>query len=85
MDIGSFDIEDTQKLVTEISEQYKHLPKDGKILIHCTMGFTRSSVIGILVIKNILSLPLEEAITTMKISNKNMIIHSYLQDFLKKI
>ena len=85
MDIGSFDIEDTQKLITEISDQYKHLPKDGKILIHCTMGFTRSSVIGILVIKNILSLPLEEAITIMKTSNKNMIIHSYLQDFLKKI
>ncbi|WP_165826540.1 phosphatase PAP2 family protein [Chryseobacterium oncorhynchi] len=85
LDIGSFDIEDTQKLITEISDQYKHLPKGGKILIHCTMGFTRSSVIGILVIKNILSLPLEEAITTMKISNKNMIIHSYLQDFLKKI
>ncbi|MEG0926357.1 phosphatase PAP2 family protein [Chryseobacterium sp.] len=84
LDIGSFDIEDTQRLIAEISSQYKHLPKDGKILIHCTMGFTRSSVIGILVIKNILSLPLEEAITIMKTSNKNMIIHSYLQDFLKK-
>ncbi|RTZ49882.1 hypothetical protein EJ377_06860 [Chryseobacterium arthrosphaerae] len=48
------------------------------------MGFTRSSVIGILVIKNILSLPLEEAINTMKTINKDMVIHSYLRDFLKK-
>lgn len=84
LDIGKFDIERTQSLITEISRTYRHLPKDGKILIHCTMGFTRSSVIGILVIKNILSLPLEEAITIMKISNKDMIIHPYLQDFLKK-
>lgn len=85
LDIGKFDVETTQFLITEISRTYRHLPQDGKILIHCTMGFTRSSVIGILVIKNILSLPLEEAITIMKTSNKHIIIHSYLQDFLKKI
>lgn len=84
LDIGSFDPEQTQRLVTQITEQYKQLPENGKILIHCTMGFTRSSVIGILVIRNILSLPLEEAITIMKTSNKDMILHSYLQDFLKK-
>lgn len=84
LDIGKFDIERTQFLIAEISRTYSHLPENGKILIHCTMGFTRSSVIGILVIKNILSLPLEEAITIMETSNKDMIIHSYLQDFLKK-
>ncbi|MGL6128073.1 phosphatase PAP2 family protein [Chryseobacterium artocarpi] len=84
LDIGKFDVEKTQFLITEISRTYRHLPKNGKILIHCTMGFTRSSVIGILVIKNILSLPLDEAITIMKASNKNMIIHPYLLDFLKK-
>lgn len=85
LDIGSFDIDDTRKLVSEITESYKILPEDGKILIHCTMGFTRSSVIGILVMKNILSLSLEETINTMKAINKDMVIHSYLQDFLKKI
>ncbi len=84
LDIGKFDTEKTQFLITEISRTYRHLPENGKILIHCTMGFTRSSVIGILVIKNILSLPLDEAITIMKTSNKDMILHSYLQDFLKK-
>lgn len=84
LDIGKFDMEKTQFLVTEISRTYTHLPENGKILIHCTMGFTRSSVIGILVIKNILSLPLDEAITIMKTNNRSMIIHSYLLDFLKK-
>ncbi|MFC3159381.1 Protein-tyrosine phosphatase [Chryseobacterium arachidis] len=85
LDIGSFDIDETRKLVTEISNIYHNLPKDGKILIHCTMGFTRSSVIGILVMKNILSLSVEEAVTHMKNKNKNAIIHSYILDFLKKI
>ncbi|WP_326980956.1 phosphatase PAP2 family protein [Chryseobacterium sp. MYb264] len=85
LDIGSFDIDQTRKLVTEITNNYYNLPKDGKILIHCTMGFKRSSVIGILVMKNILSLSLEEAVTHMKTKNKNAIIHSYVLDFLKKI
>ncbi|RXM40308.1 hypothetical protein BOQ62_06245 [Chryseobacterium sp. CH21] len=84
LDIGTFDIQETQKLVSEITQHYQQLPPDGKILIHCTMGFTRSSVIGILVIKNILSLPLTEAITMMKTHNKHAVIHTYLKDFLKK-
>jgi protein-tyrosine phosphatase len=85
LDIGSLDINETKKLVTDITENYKKLPPDGKIYIHCTMGFTRSSVIGILVIKNILSLPVEEAADRMRSINKNAVIHPYLNDFLKKI
>lgn len=83
LDIGTFDIEETKKLVHQITENYQQLPGHGKILIHCTMGFTRSSIIGTLVIKNILSLPLDQAITHMKSVNKNAVIHSYAQDFLK--
>ncbi|MDR3025916.1 phosphatase PAP2 family protein [Chryseobacterium sp.] len=84
LDIGTLDIHETQKLVSEITEKHKQLPPDENILIHCTMGFTRSSVIGILVMKNILSLPLTEAITLMKTLNKHAVIHTYLEDFLKK-
>ncbi|HCA08238.1 phosphatase PAP2/dual specificity phosphatase family protein [Chryseobacterium sp.] len=85
LDIGTLDIDQTKKLVTEITEKYKTLPVDGKIFIHCTMGFTRSSVIGILVMKNILSLPIDEAVNTMTGIHKNAVIHPYLRDFLKKI
>lgn len=85
LDIGTLDIHETKKLVTEITENYKNLPADGKIFIHCTMGLTRSSVIGILVMKNILSLPVDEAADLMKGIHKNAVIHPYLKDFLKKI
>ncbi|PIF47445.1 protein-tyrosine phosphatase [Chryseobacterium sp. 52] len=85
LDIGTLDRNETKKLVKEITENYKKLPVDGKIFIHCTMGFTRSSVIGILVIKNILSLPVDEAADIMKGINRNAVIHPYLKDFLKKI
>lgn len=85
LDIGGFDLGQTKKLVTEITNHYNTLPENGKILIHCTMGFTRSSMIGILVMKNTLSLSIEEAVNKMKILNKNAIIHSYVLDFLKKI
>lgn len=83
LDIGAFDVSDIKKIVLEISENYKQLPPDGKILIHCTMGFTRSTFIGILVIKNILYLPIEEAITKIKRKHKNAVIHRDLQVFLK--
>ncbi|MGG5210905.1 phosphatase PAP2 family protein [Chryseobacterium sp. MIQD13] len=85
LDIGTFDMNETKKLITEITENYKKLPADGKIFIHCTMGFARSSVIGILVMKNILSLPVDDAAETMKSINKNAVLHPYLKDFLKKI
>ncbi|MDH6251011.1 membrane-associated phospholipid phosphatase/rhodanese-related sulfurtransferase [Chryseobacterium sp. H1D6B] len=84
LDIGTLNSNETKKLVSEITEKHKPLPKNGKILIHCTMGYTRSSVIGILVMKKILSLPLDEAVTKMKTLNKNTVIHFYLKDFLKK-
>lgn len=84
LDIGTFDDAETKKLIAEITEKYKTLPADGKILIHCTMGFTRSSVIGILIMKNILSLPIEEAAEMMRSINKNAVIHPYVKDFLKK-
>lgn len=85
LDIGMMGVDQTKRLVEKITENYKYLSKDGKILIHCTMGYTRSSIIGTLVMKNILSLPLDQAITNMKTLNKNAVIHFYLQDFLKKI
>lgn len=85
LDIGGFDVEETEKLVLEISKNYKKLPKEGKILIHCTMGFTRSTIIGILVTKNILSLPLNEAIDKIKLKHKKAVIHPYLHSFMKKI
>ncbi|MBO0593453.1 phosphatase PAP2 family protein [Cellulophaga sp. E16_2] len=85
LDIGAFDTIEIKRIVLEITTHYKELPKDGKILIHCTMGFTRSTFIGILVIKNILSLPLEEALLKIKTTHKDAVIHGYLQDFLKTI
>ena len=85
LDIGAFDTIEIKRIVLEIITHYKELPKDGKILIHCTMGLSRSTLIGILVVKNILSLPLDEALIKIKTTHKNAVIHSYVQDFLKSI
>lgn len=83
LDIGAFDVVEIKRIVSEITANYKLLPQDGKILIHCTMGVSRSTFVGILVVKNILSLPLDEAIIIIKKTHKNAVIHSYLQHFLK--
>lgn len=85
LDIATFDTIEVKRLVLEISENYKQLPPDGKIVIHCTMGYTRSTFIGILVVKNILSLPLDEAILKIKNTHKKAIIPIYLQGFLNNI
>ncbi|MBU2996814.1 phosphatase PAP2 family protein [Cellulophaga baltica] len=83
LDVGAFDALEIKRIVLEISKNYKHLPHNGKILVHCTMGFTRSTFVGILLIKNILSLPTTQAIAKIKHTHKNAILHSYLHDFLK--
>ena len=84
LDIGTFDIDETRQLVDQIYDNHIGLSKNGKILIHCTMGYTRSTIIAILVMEKVLSLPLDEAIINIKNINKKAVIHSYLQDFLKK-
>lgn len=83
LDIGYLEPSETEKLVLQIVKNYSQLPADGKILIHCTMGFTRSAIVGVLVVKKTLSLPLEEAIAIVTNANKHTVIHKYLQDFLK--
>lgn len=84
LDIGTFNEMQTEYLIATICSIYSKLNPTEKILIHCTMGVSRSSAIGILVIKNILSLPLDEIITQMKFKNKECKIHPYLKDFLNK-
>lgn len=85
LDIGTFDLITTQNLVNQIFIEYKQRKSNDKILIHCTMGFTRSSVIGILVMKKVLSLTLEEVLIIVKSRNKYVVIHSYLFNFMKKV
>lgn len=85
LDISTFDMNQTKDLVKKIEVNYKQLPENGKILIHCTMGYTRSTIIGTLVMKNILSLPIDQTIARIKLINKNAVIHDDLLDFLKKI
>ncbi|GAA3508053.1 phosphatase PAP2/dual specificity phosphatase family protein [Aquimarina addita] len=83
LDIGAFDSVNVRKIVLGISGNYEQLPPEGRILIHCTMGFTRSTFIGILVVKNILSLSTEEAVTKVESAHKHAVIPNYLQNFLK--
>lgn len=85
LDIASFDLKETENLITKIAQNHKQLQDGGKILIHCTMGYSRSSVIGILLMKKILSLPIDQAITKTKSVNEDIVIHTYVIDFLKKL
>lgn len=84
LDIGFYNVEVLRDLVEEIVVKYNQLPHNGKILIHCTMGYSRSAVVGILVMKKILYLPLDKAILKLKKNNKNTVISNDLQNFLKK-
>ena len=85
LDIGAFNPVETKKLVSKIAAQYSRLPAGGKILIHCTMGLSRSAAIGILVTQKVLSLSLPEATALVTSRNKGTVIHAYLRDFLKTI
>ena len=84
LDVGNFDLSSTKNLVSEISTKIKNLNENQKILIHCTMGFGRSNVIGILILKKRLSLNLKESIELMKTKNPHLILNHDTQEFLKQ-
>lgn len=84
LDVGSYDINELRFLVNKIANEYRQLNSNSKILIHCSMGYSRSALVGVLVLKNILYLPLDKAIEKVRESNKDAIFSKSLLNFIKQ-
>ncbi len=83
LDIGGISTSKIRNIIIEISEKYHTLTNDGRIVIHCTMGLSRSTFIAILVVQNILSLSISESVIKVTHRHKKAVIRNYTQYFLK--
>ncbi|UIR55499.1 hypothetical protein LZQ00_14650 [Sphingobacterium sp. SRCM116780] len=83
LDIGTTSRIDLEDLVNQIALIYEQRNPKTRIIIHCTMGYSRSTLMGVLLLKKILSLNLNQAIALMQEKNKNSILHAASIDLLK--
>ncbi|MFV0540169.1 MAG: dual specificity protein phosphatase family protein [Aestuariibaculum sp.] len=70
-------------IVACIDTQYKKIKNNESILVHCTMGFTRSTIIAILLLRLNSQLSLEEAITVLKTKKPSVVLPEYAINILK--
>jgi len=77
LDIAAIAIEDAERIRSVLETSYQKLQKDENIIIHCTMGYSRSMVFAILLSQKILSLDLKDAIDRVKSHNKHLVLHKH--------
>lgn len=77
LDIAAIRGEDAERILTVLVASYHQLQKDEKMMIHCTMGYSRSMVFAILLSQKILSLNLKDAIDRVKSKNKHLVLHRH--------
>ncbi len=77
LDIAAIRGEDAERILAALVANYQQLQKDEKMMIHCTMGYSRSMVFAILLSQKILSLNLKDAINRVKSKNKHLVLHKH--------
>lgn len=83
LDIGVASIVDLENLVSKIAVAYEQRCPETRVIIHCTMGYSRSTLVGVLLLKKILYLNINQSIALMQEKNKNSILHAASIDLLK--
>ncbi len=77
LDIAAIRGEDAERILAALVANYQQLQKDEKMMIHCTMGYSRSMVFAILLSQKILSLNLKDAINRVKSKNRHLVLHKH--------
>lgn len=85
LDIAEIQLQDAQVITDALVSTYRALNKDESMIIHCTMGYSRSMVFAVLMIQQLLSLDLNEAIDRVKSINKHVTIHQHMIGLMKII
>lgn len=85
LDIGISNKKQIKKTLTYLLNTYRTKEKDSRIFIHCTMGYSRSSMLAILFLKNILNIKLERALQIVSETNKSCVINRTTKLYLNSI
>lgn len=84
LDICNFNEEMFLSALEFVLKKYKSLGKNEKIYIHCLMGYSRSTALGIAFLKKNYQVETNEAVSVIKKIVKYAVIPNYILDIIEK-
>jgi len=85
LDIAETDVHDAQVIIEAIVSGYSTLDEHENMVIHCTMGYSRSMIFAVLMTQELLSLDLNKAIDQVKSINRHMVLQDHAIQLMKII
>ncbi|WP_433902184.1 hypothetical protein [Sphingobacterium puteale] len=85
LDIAKVDVEDAHLIIDAMLSAYRNLDEHENMVIHCTMGYSRSMIFAILIMQELLSLDLNKAIDRVKSINRHMVLRAHAIQLMKII
>lgn len=84
LDICNFNEDIFLAALEFVLKKYKNLGKNEKIYIHCLMGYSRSTALGIAFLKKNYQIETNEAVSVIKKIVKYAVIPNYILDIIEK-
>ncbi|OOG16531.1 hypothetical protein BWD42_20040 [Sphingobacterium sp. CZ-UAM] len=85
LDIAEIDVHDAHVIIDAMLSAYRNLDEHENMVIHCTMGYSRSMIFAILMTRELLSLDLNKAIDRVKSINRHMVLRAHAIQLMKII
>ncbi|MGE8428375.1 MAG: hypothetical protein ACN6O7_10885 [Sphingobacterium sp.] len=83
LDIAAIKLSDAERILAALVISYQQLKRGENMIIHCTMGYSRSMIFAVLLSQKILSLDLMDAIDRVKSHNKHVVLHKHALELMK--
>lgn len=85
LDIAEVDVQYARVIIDAMLSAYRNLDEHENMVIHCTMGYSRSMIFAILMTREFLSLDLNNAIDHVKSINRHMVLRGHAIQLMKII
>lgn len=85
LDIAEIDVHDAHVVIDAMVTAYRNLDEHENMIIHCTMGYSRSMIFAILMTQELLSLDLNKAIDRVKSINRHTVLRDHTIQLVKII
>lgn len=83
LDIAAIKLSDAERILAALVISYQQLKRGENMIIHCTMGYSRSMIFAVLLSQKILSLDLMDAIDRVKSHNKHLVLHKHALELME--
>lgn len=85
LDIAEINVHDAYVIIDAMVSAYRTLDEHENMIIHFTMGYSRSMIFAVLMIQKLLSLDLNKAIDRVKSVNRHMVLQDHAIQLMKII